>query len=55
MLESKPAQAEPQPSEEPVVDVRAAGDILPAPADRAAYADVVAYADAGGVQPQSLT
>ena len=27
MLESKPAQAEPQPSEEPVVDLRAASDV----------------------------
>ena len=47
MLESKPAQAEPQPAEEPVVDLRAASDVPPVPADRVAYADGVAYADTG--------
>ena len=45
MLESTPAQAEPQPAEEPVVDLRAAAnDMPPVPADGVAHADAVAHA-----------
>ncbi|MGZ4665701.1 MAG: DHA2 family efflux MFS transporter permease subunit [Frankiaceae bacterium] len=46
MLESTPAQAEPQPTQEPVVDLRAAAnDMPPVPANGVARAEEVANAE----------